>query len=195
MGGAHEKFIIFVEPPPTLGEGADFEFGTLLVNYNSNRGIKALDIAKGFMAAAERLIDAEAVGNECHEAAFPILFCYRHALEIMLKDIWPNSKKNHDIGSLWSEIKPTLSENLLNRLVKDNEFGFLICEQVIKEFCVIDKNSTYFRYYDSGKTAVAAELWVDYRQLKHVMNLAFNELWAIRLESLESRRETSKERK
>lgn len=87
---------IFTDPPDGLGE-EDFDFGTFVPGMGSMENV---EVARAFAEAADRLMEAAATRQESWEAAYPILFCYRHALELHLKACLPEYKLWHGLKDL-----------------------------------------------------------------------------------------------
>ena len=78
--------------------------------------------------------------RESSEAAYPILFNYRHSLELYLKAIMP-AQHNHRLDVLASHLRP-----LLTGQYPPDQIEILI--QRIEEFHQMDPSSTVFRYAD-----------------------------------------------
>jgi hypothetical protein len=72
---------IFDDPPDDLGE-REFHFGMLLPGIG---GMEAIEVSLPFKKAGDRLLDAAHAQKELWEAAYPIPFSYRHAIEVFLK--------------------------------------------------------------------------------------------------------------
>jgi hypothetical protein len=94
---------IFTEPPDGHGE-EDFYFGAFIGSIGIMDGF---EMARAFADAANRLL-AAAEQRESWEAISPILFCYRHALELYLKALLPKTKHSHNLGKLAQSLKPYL---------------------------------------------------------------------------------------
>jgi hypothetical protein len=138
---------IFEEPPDGLGE-QEFHFGILIPGMG---GMEGIEVARTFAAAGDRLLDAALSNRESWQAAYPILFCYRHALELYLKAIIPQAKKNHGLSDLWKQLYPHVAGRYQNDQVdwlKDR----------IMEFHYIDPGSTAFRYHDAPPKVSDPEL-------------------------------------
>jgi len=162
---------IFDDPPDNLGD-RDFEFGHLLV---SGGGMETIEVAWAFRAAGDRLLLAAAENRESWEAAYPILFCYRHALEVYLKAVAPEIQKVHDLKVLWEQVR----KNIKDRYAADQ---VRLLGDRIMEFHQIDPRSTSFRYADAPPKTTATELWVDFRRLKATLDIIFGALDRIRLD-------------
>src|SRR5687767_8211122 len=95
---------IFTDPPNGLGE-EDFYFGTFVPGMGSMENV---EVARAFAEAADRLMEAAATRQESWEAAYPILFCYRHALELYLKALLPEGTQGHRLSDLVQLLIPYL---------------------------------------------------------------------------------------
>ena len=167
---------IFTDPPEGLGDDA-FYFGTFVPGMGS---MVSVEVAWSFAEAADRLVEAAASQNESWEAAYPILFCYRHALELHLKALLPAAPRHHKLGDLASSLGPYLDGRYPADQVK-----WLIDR--IAEFDCMDPRSTVFRYPDGASTSRGMEAvpwpetWVDFRRLQRAMSKVFKALNHVRL--------------
>jgi hypothetical protein len=149
---------IFEEPPDDMPNRA----GALIINWAGEAGMSAPEVRDAFQTAAERLLDA-AIGRREHwEALYPILFCYRHALEIALKAALPAAAHDHRLPNLWNNLQP----RLVGRMPPD-QITWL--GERIAEFIHVDPRSTAFRYHDAVPSDRDTELWVDFHHLKATM--------------------------
>jgi hypothetical protein len=164
---------IFEEPPDDMALRA----GTLLINWNGNTGIAAPEVSSAFRVAAERLVDAALANNDGWEAAHPILFCYRHGLELSLKAMMAGAPRQHGLTALWVSLQPRLA-------TKSPSHQLVWIGDRIAEFEQIDPHSTAFRYADAAHAHRAAELWVDFHHLKASAATLFDALDQIRLAGL-----------
>ncbi|WP_160121325.1 hypothetical protein [Rhodovarius lipocyclicus] len=161
---------IFEEPPEDMA----LRSGAILVNWNDNAGVAAPEVSSAFRVAAERLLDAALANNETWEAAYPILFCYRHGLEISLKSLVPGAPQKHGLGELWAALLPRLAGQY-----PAGQLAWL--SDRIAEFEHVDPRSTAFRYADAVPAGRAPELWVDFHHLKTSAALLFDALDRLRL--------------
>lgn len=161
---------IFEEPPDDMALRA----GALLVNWNGNAGVAASEVSSAFRVAAERLLDAALANNETWEAAYPILFCYRHGLEVSLKSLVPGAPRQHGLADLWATLQPRLAGQY-----PAGQLAWL--NDRIAEFEHVDPRSTAFRYADAVPSGRAPELWVDFHHLKASAALLFDALDRLRL--------------
>lgn len=109
---------------------------------------------------------------EDYRLANPVLYLYRHSIELFLKAIMRGAAKTHSLDDLAEEYR---------RFIKD-EFNADVPEWIIarmKELAAIDPNSTAFRYnvvYDKATKSdvpVDGEYHVDLAHLQSAM-LALN---------------------
>lgn len=176
-----DKHNIFTEPPDELGEH-DFHFGTFVAGMG---GMNEIEVARAFAEAAERLLVTAAEQRESWEAAYPILFCYRHALELYLKALIPKGRHGHRLSDLAQSLKPHIE----GRYPADQVAWLL---DRISEFDRLDPKSTVFRYPDGPLSSYKAgaqpdpELWVDFRRLQQSATKMFHGFERIRLHLLES---------
>ena len=172
---------IFTEPPDELGE-YEFHFGTFAVGAG---GMNEFEVARAFGEAADRLLATAAERRESWEAAYPILFCYRHALELYLKALMPNQRHGHRLGDLADSLKPHIE----SRYPADQVSWLL---DRIAEFDRLDPKSTVFRYPDGAHSSYKAgaapdpETWVDFRRLQRSAHKMFQGFERIRLHLLDS---------
>ena len=172
---------IFTDPPDGLGEEA-FYFGTFVPGMGSMVNV---EVARAFAEAADRLLEMAAAQQESWEAAYPILFCYRHALELYLKSLLPERAQGHRLNDLVQPLKPYLD-------------GRYPADQVewlterIAEFDRLDPRSTVFRYPDGATFAYKGgedpwpETWVDFRRLQRMTKRLFGALERVRLHRLDT---------
>lgn len=168
---------LFEEPPDELD--SDWTHGVLLVRWGSAKGYDTIDLARAFRDAGAKLVKTALQLQESWEAAYPILFNYRHALELYLKAIIP-AQHNHRLDVLASHLRP-----LLTGRYPADQIEILI--ERIEEFHRMDPNSTEFRYADtSDKTYERckaplpdAEIWVDFHHLETCMEQTCNALETI----------------
>src|SRR6185369_2751270 len=169
---------IFEDCPDDLGE-QDFHFGLLVVGMGSMEGV---EVARAFAVAGDCLLDTALKMRETWEAAYPILFCYRHALELYLKAVIPeDTKKTHGLSDLWAALRPHLE-----RRYRPEHVTWL--RDRIMEFHNIDPRATAFRYHDSRPQG-DPELWCDLDNLKRMVEVMFRALEHIRLASFRQRRQ------
>ncbi len=133
-------------------------------------------MANQFAMAANLLRDAAVKSGTPWFYSYPILFLYRHTIELYLKAIVPPTKPTHDLSilrdSLIEWVKTRYGYDLSGTWVADT----------ITEFAHIDPTSTRFRYLmdNRGQRSFKAELSVNLDVLKTRLDSLF--LLLMRLE-------------
>jgi hypothetical protein len=157
----HRNTPILQEPPDDLDE--TWRHGILLNGGAVNGYLK---LARNYKQSADALLDLALKSGEAPDPAYPVLFAYRHSLELYLKLIG-------EIGELTHSLKGCI------RLVEKRHgqrIGSPIREWII-EFDNIDPRGSAFRYADDqADTLKYAEYWVDFVQLKVAMKEVFERL-------------------
>lgn len=110
---------------------------------------------EGYRKAADYLVDRSV--NEGF-LVYPIIFLYRHYLELQLKDLLQQLYRyhnlsyelcrTHDLTQLWNRVRPLMEE--ISNSPEDIEINNHI-EVRIKEFVQIDEGSFNFRYPEDKK--------------------------------------------
>lgn len=110
--------------------------------------------AEGYWEAAQLLSQVAVSGKldptESDRLVFPIVFLYRHALELKLKELVSeegdasdtDNLHNHDLQQLWEKARAILEKRPHGR----TEPYASRCDDVIVSLHGIDKRSTAFRY-------------------------------------------------
>jgi len=168
---------IFQGIPDEFEQSEPGEYGTIIGGMADPSWI---DIAKAYKLAADMLVDTALKNTgsymvfNLYDVVWPILFNYRHCIEIYLKILRslsrPNSKSNRDIDHSIEALVNSLREKY--KPLKINDW----IKNLLYEWSDIDDNSTAFRYPDEFK---GGEYWVDFYHLKAVMGIlcdAFEEL-------------------
>jgi len=149
---------ILQEPPEGLDE--TWKNGVFL---NGGGIDEYLTLARSYRDTADALLGAALQSNEPRDWAYPVLFAYRHTLELYLKVIGHVQELTHSLQRCVELVEKRLGQKI----------GTPIREWII-EFDRIDPGSTTFRYADDpAKTLSYAEYWVDFRHLKYAMDLVF----------------------
>lgn len=155
---AHLNFPVFQEIPEGLNE--DWTHGALVgVMGQSDR----LWIAQSFKMAADVLVDASIKNEIAYKTIYPILYNYRHALELYLKEISGSEEWTHNLNSLLEKLKAKYGMEI-SRWAKD----------FITELHAIDNESMAFRY--GNLTSIIDEKWVNLLQLKNLVGILCNEI-------------------
>jgi len=109
-------------------------------------------MSNGYFRAGHVLID-QCLENfhERHVLIYPILFCYRHALEMTMKGLLESyghrfgvsaPEPNHNLWRLWESCKAIFAQIDNENSAADT----LIVEKLIKEFHDLDARAEAFRY-------------------------------------------------
>jgi hypothetical protein len=157
---------IFEEPPDDI----EHRVGALVLNWAGATGREGLEMARAYATAGSRLLDAACAANESWESVDPILFCFRHALELYLKALASgNGRRVHPLDELAGRLHRGLQGSY-----RPEQLNWL-CDRV-GEFSRVDSRSTSFRYHDSVEAGREAELWIDFAHLRAVMAAIFDGL-------------------
>jgi DNA-binding transcriptional MerR regulator len=113
-------------------------------------------VARSYKLAADELVKLTSTIHEAHELDFPILFLYRHTVELYLKAALTNPPEHHDLGEL-SRLLEAEGGGRIPDWMRDR----------IRDFHEIDRMSSIFRYADPGPPG---ELWIDFHQLQVVID-------------------------
>ncbi len=161
---------IFQEPPEELDE--TWRHGSLIGGICEG-AFDTFSLADSYKLAGDMLVDAVPSKAEAYELVYPIVFNYRHAVELYLKAILsskgrkrkPKGQK-HNLGSLLQKL-----QGLLTSEYRTDAPEWL--KNLILTFNDFDPGSTTFRYGDSGvvsrSTGDGGEFWVDLPHLKRSM--------------------------
>lgn len=149
---------ILQEPPEDLDE--TWRSGVFL---NGGGVDEYLTLARSYRDTADALLDTALKSHEPRDWAYPVLFAYRHTLELYLKVIGHIQEPTHSLQRCVELVEKRLGQRI----------GTPIREWII-EFDSIDPGGTTFRYADDpAGTLSYAEYWVDFHHLKHAMGLVF----------------------
>lgn len=113
-------------------------------------------IAQSYKLAGDVLVESALETEEPWKLAYPILFNYRHALELSLKAIILPDKYNHDIASLIKQLEEKSGKTLSKE-----------AKAIFDQFVEIDRKSTAFRY---GEKIPKDDTMINLYQLKYIMN-------------------------
>lgn len=149
---------ILQEPPDDLDE--TWRHGILL---NGGDVGAYLDLARNYKQSADALLDSALKSGEPREWGYPVLFAYRHALELYLKLIGEIDVPTHSLRDCVRLVEKRHKQKLPSP-IKD----------WIIEFDNIDPFGTAFRYADDeAGTLQYTEIWIDFVQLKFAMGRTF----------------------
>jgi hypothetical protein len=117
-----------------------------------------IEVARAYKYAADELVK-EALGcSEPHLLDYPILYTYRHTLELYMKIALDDPEQALELGHNLVALAKAVEQN----------HGRKVAEWVmirLQEFNEVDPLSDLFRYGDEH-----VEMWIDFTQLKSVMD-------------------------
>ena len=155
-----------------LGAVGDLPQGVTFAERVFERDVLIWD---GYFNAGTVLVDQCERGDNLdrHTLVYPILFCYRHGLELAMKciisryDQFAEIPKHHDLWMLWGVCKTVILEQGSDG---ENE-ALRAVEQIVKEFHDLDQGSFSFRYSTDKKGMVIPlpDVPVDLTKIKDVM--------------------------
>jgi len=132
--------------------------------------------SKGYKDAADRLVEyTQKDKTSLNFLVFPILFLYRHYLELALKEIIiaanryleeHNSIKSHNLIQLWERVKGLISDANLD--ISSDDVNTV--ENQIFQFDNLDKSSMTFRYPVDKQGGVFENL-SDYINIQNVKEI------------------------
>lgn len=138
---------------------------------------------EGFRRAAEVLSDHVAhFPQDIPDLVMPIMYCYRHAVELRLKRLWtvagwleretaPTAKLPaiHDLLKLWETVQPIISSRAPAH--RRSRFEVETAEGVIKELAELDPNGVSFRYDKTvkGEPSLSAGVSINLENMWTVM--------------------------
>jgi len=159
-GGQHEDRFIelarlhttpFQEVPEEIDE--TWQHGTLI---GGMAGRDLLQVARAYKTAADELAKLALSRYEPHELDYPVLFLYRHAIELYLKSMLTEKPQTHDLGRLIELLEGQFGNKLVG-WVRDR----------LRDFHHIDRMSDTFRY---DELPSSSELWIDFHHVQFVMD-------------------------
>lgn len=151
-----------------------------------NRGIRWGLYCGGYKQAADALVDhffKEHDYSAYHDAqAYPIIFLYRHYLELRLKELFISygylsgdsaEVRGHRLITLWRKVCER-AKRVSTESTYEIDADMEALEDIIKQFDSIDQNSDVFRYpvLSDGKTQALPPIQIGLQQLKEVMHWA-----------------------
>jgi len=150
---------ILQDPPSDLDE--TWTHGVLLHSMGTSL---YLELARNYRCSAESLLEEALVTRTSRDSAYPILFAYRHTLELYMKIIGEIDVRTHSLRQCVHLVEKRLGKSIAAPIK-----GWII------ELDTVDPNGTAFRYADEKFGDFKSdEFWVDFRQLKYVMGLVFD---------------------
>jgi len=135
--------------------------------------------SRGYKDAADRLVEyAQTDKTSINLLVFPILFLYRHYLELALKEIIiaatrylameQNDIKGHDLIRLWERVKGLISEANLD--IPNTEMSAVANQ--ISQFHKLDESSETFRYPVDNKGNIFKNLseYINIENVKEIVD-------------------------
>lgn len=149
------------EPPDDLDE--TWRHGFLLCG----AGMQGyLELARNYRYVAENLLDTALKSGEPLDFAYPVLFAYRHTLELYLKLVGEIDEVTHSLARCVHLVEKHHGKKI----------GVPIRNWIL-ELDQIDPGGTAFRYADEKSDALKyAEHWLDLVQFKFAMSRVFQML-------------------
>jgi hypothetical protein len=151
------------EPPVDLGE--PWRHGI-----SPSIGVDAdFELARSFRQSADALLKSALQSGEPGVSGVPVLFTYRHALELYLKILGDIKHLTHSLEDCLNSVERRLGSRISLPIR-----GWII------ELGQIDPKGTAFRYADDqAGTLRYSEYWIDLDHVKHAMTKVFDALdWA-----------------
>ena len=126
-----------------------------------------LELARSYRRSAEALLEA----REARGFGFPVLYAFRHVLELYLKILGEVEERTHSLATCLRAAEKLHATKLRSGKLPEPIRGWIL------EFDEIDPEGTTFRYADDdAKTLRSSECWLDFRHLKFVMTEIFTPL-------------------
>ena len=154
----HLNTPIFQDVPNDLDES--WNHGVLL---NTMWHQSAIEVARAYKYAGDKLVEEALSCHEPHLLENPIFFTYRHVLELYLKIVLDDAVQAKEIGHNLSALIDAVENKFQS---KANEW----VRARLREFSEVDPTSEFFRYADRPPRHKYVELWVDFVQLKVVID-------------------------
>lgn len=125
-----------------------------------------LELARNYRHVAENLLDIALKTGEPLDFAYPVLFAYRHTLELYLKIVGEIDEATHSLKDC-----VTLVEKRHGKKLSSPVRGWIL------ELDTLDPRGTAFRYADEASYKLKyAEHWLDFVQFKFAMSRVFRML-------------------
>ena len=136
--------------------------------------------ADGYKQAGDSLVESLPKSEwQVNQIVFPVLFLYRHYIELRLKELLRKSgelldsttdvPKEHSLRCLWKLVRPRIETILGSKEVKHDSDAV---EARIHELDAVDPNSIEARYPDdgAGNPTLKSIAYVDLGHLRDVVN-------------------------
>lgn len=165
---------LFQEPPDDLDD--TWRHGALIGGMTSE-AFDTFAIADSYKLAGDVLVEAVPSRAEAYELLYPVMFNYRHAIELYLKAVLPAATKGHELRPLWEKLRVHLKHTYKVQAP-------MWFENLIFWLDDFDPESTTFRYSDtqvySRSTRDGGEFWFDLPHARELMQLAAHSFQRIR---------------
>jgi hypothetical protein len=140
------------------------------------------EMSRQFLNAADHLVEGiRRREHEDYRMVYPVLFLYRHAIELLLKSALHNSAKHHRLDTLFADLRC-----LYSHATGHDAPQWMTAR--IAELAQFDPISTAFRYPEVDKAAwKAAGLHVDVYHLRRAIHELHGAILAISL-AIQTRR-------
>jgi hypothetical protein len=153
---------IFQEPPQELDES--WRHGALIGGIVTG-SMTAFEMANSYKRAGDLLTKSAIAGAEVPDLIHPILFNYRHAVELYLKAVLNPKKLDHDLAALFERLRHCLKVEFQTEI--PDWFS-----RTILAFDEFDPVGVCFRYGEgvaSRHTGDSGEFWIDLPHLGQLM--------------------------
>jgi DNA-binding transcriptional MerR regulator len=125
-----------------------------------------LTLARSYKQSADSLLELALQIREPRDLGYPVLYAYRHSLELYLKLIGEIEEYIHELNDCIKRVEKRYGRRISSPI-----------REWIIEFDKIDPKGTAFRYADDqARTLTYADFWVDLVQLKFAMRRVFQTL-------------------
>ena len=154
-------------------DSEDWDHG---VNFSRDEVSRHVHIWNGYMNAGAALIEAcQEDPYKRHFLIYPILFNYRHGIELAMKwiismyggysSVEISDIEHHDLWQLWKLCKQIMIE------VGGEDEAIPVVEQIIKDFHDLDKSALAFRYSrdKNGVLIALPDRTIDLENIHEVM--------------------------
>jgi hypothetical protein len=146
------------EPPPDLDE--TWRHGILLVGGGR---YERFELARNYRGVAKSMLEAALREGDLQHSAYPVLFAYRHTLELYLKTIGEIDLDTHSLKKCIELVEKRHCKKIPDPIRK-----------WILELDRIDPGGTAFRYDDDAPgSSHYEEEWFDLAHFKFAMNHVF----------------------
>lgn len=173
-----------ISPPPLFTYAEDWHNNACINGFHPEHWA----YSEGYRQAAELLIaHVDATGSDQDTLVYPIVFLYRHHVELMLKriistaldlverpELYKQKTDNHNLNTLWPMARSLVME-IEKTFPRDN---YATLDAVVKAFIDADERATAFRYAQSrtGEPSLTGMQYINTRYFGEMMRKASYEL-------------------